>query len=307
LEFADGFCQNMQMKILSLIVLSVFAVMNAAAQTNSIANFRAFDAAANPVQIERIVDALQEADVVFLGEQHDDPTAHALEMEIFKLAFERYGKLRPVALSLEMFERDAQPVIDEYLQDLINEQNFVSAARAWNNYKTDYRPLVEFAKQNKLAVVAANAPRRYVNRVSRLGRESLKQLSPAAQSFLAPLPFAQASDAYAAKFKALMGGMPTHNANLLDAQSLWDATMADSISQTLKKQKNALVVHLNGGFHSENRLGTPEHLQKYNPAARFVVVTIKSAENFPNFAAAKDAKAGDFVILTDPKLPRSFK
>lgn len=273
------------------------------------ANYRVFDGQGKPAGINQILDALQTADAVFLGEQHDDPTAHALQFEIFRQSFERYGKSRPVVLSLEMFERDAQLVVDEYLQDLISETSFIAASRAWDNYKTDYRPLVEFAKQNKLPVVAANAPRRYVNLVSRKGREALNQLSPEAKQNLAPLPFAAASKEYADKFNALMGagGMTAHGATLLESQSLWDATMADSVAKVLKSRKNALAVHLNGGFHTENRLGTVEHLLKYNPKARVVVVTIKSAQNFPDFDPAKDANAGDFVILTDPKLPRSFK
>lgn len=272
------------------------------------ANYRVFDAQGKPASLEQIIEALQHSDAVFLGEQHDDATAHALQFEIFRQAFERYGKTRPVVLSLEMFERDAQLVVDEYLQDLISETNFIAASRAWNNYKTDYRPLVEFAKQHKLSVVAANAPRRYVNLVSRKGREALNQLSAEAKSYLAPLPFAPASKEYADKFAALMGagGMTAHGATLLDSQSLWDATMADSVAKILKHRKNALAIHLNGGFHTENRLGTVEHLLKYNPKTRALVVTIKSVQNFPNFDRAKDDKAGDFVILTDSKLPRSF-
>jgi uncharacterized iron-regulated protein len=204
-----------------------------------------------------------------------------------------------------MFERDAQIVVDEYLADLINENNFISASRAWGNYKTDYRPLVEFAKANKIPVIAANAPRRYVNRVARLGRESLNALSPQAKSWLAPLPYAPASEAYKQKFTALMGAMGQHSPNMLDSQSLWDATMADSVNKALAQHKNALVIHLNGSFHTENRLGTVEHLQKYNPKTRALVVTMKSVEHFPNFDKTKDENAGDYVILTDPKLPRS--
>lgn len=295
----------------------IFLIFIAAAMTQQFdaqtqlaeANYRVYDAQGKPASLNQILDAVQQADAVFLGEQHDDPTAHALQLEIFRQSFERYGKSRSVVLSLEMFERDVQLVVDEYLQDLISENSFIAASRAWDNYKTDYRPLVEFAKQNKLAVVAANAPRRYVNIVSRKGREALNQLSPEAKHNLAPLPFAAASKEYADKFNALMGagGMTTHGANLLDSQSLWDATMADSIAKILKHRKNALAVHLNGGFHTENRLGTVEHLLKYNPKARVVVVTIKSVQNFPDFDSAKDANAGDFVVLTDPKLPRSFK
>ena len=299
-------------KILSVWFLFCFMISTINAQRSvSEDNFRAFDHAGNAVKLEQIIATLDRADVVFLGENHDDPTGHLLEFEVLNRAFEKYGKSRPVMLSMEMFERDAQIVVDEYWADLINESNFVQQSRAWNNYKTDYRPLVEFAKTNKIPVIAANAPRRYVNRVSRLGRESLAVLSPEAKSWLAPLPYNQASPKYAAKFNALMSGMnDTGNhgvSKILDSQSLWDATMADSIANALKQNKNALVVHLSGGFHSENRLGTVEHLLKYNPTARVIVVTMKAAENFPNFDKANDTDTGDFVILTDPKLPRSFE
>lgn len=270
-------------------------------------NFRAYDGNGNPVEFSKIIDALENADVVFLGENHDDPTAHALQLEIFKRAFEKYGQSRSIVLSMEMFERDVQSIVDEYLQDLINENNFISSSRAWNNYKTDYKPLVEFAKANKLPVVAANAPRRYVNRVSRLGRDSLNVLSPEAKSLLAPLPYNQASKDYAEKFNKLMGMAGHEPTKILDSQSLWDATMGYSISQVFKKHKNALVVNLNGSFHSENRWGTPEHLMKYRPKTRFLVVTMRSDESFPNFAKDKHQNLGDFVIITDPKLPRTFK
>lgn len=298
----------MRKKLFFFLFVVTAMTLNFNAQTPlSEANYRVFDGDGKALRLDQVVEALQSADVVFIGEQHDDPTAHALQLEIFRRSFERYGKTRQVGLSLEMFERDAQIVVDEYLRDLINEQNFISAGRAWNNYKTDYRPLVEYAKQNKLPVIAANAPRRYVNLVARKGREALDQLSPEAKQWIAPLPFAQASKEYSDKFAQLMGGVAAHGATLLDSQSLWDATMADSIAKALHTHKNALVVQLNGGFHSENRLGAVEHLLKYRPKTRAVVVTIKSVANFPNFDRTKDAKAGDFVILTDPKLPRSFK
>ena len=81
-----------------------------------------------------------------------------------------------------------QIVLDEYLNGLISEDHFLLSSRPWKNYKTDYRPLVEIAKQNKLSVIAANAPRRYVNMVSRNGRDSLNGLSKQAKEWLAPLP-----------------------------------------------------------------------------------------------------------------------
>jgi uncharacterized iron-regulated protein len=298
------------MKIFVFVVcLIVFMTISAKAQMPSEADFRAFDRAGKPVKLEQIAEASAQADAVFLGEQHDDATAHLLETEILRRVFE-YAKKRKIILSMEMFERDVQIVMDEYLRGLITEKKFLDDSRPWNNYKTDYRPLVEFAKQNNLPVVAANAPRRYVNMVSRLGRDSLKQLSPDAKKWLAPLPYAQASQAYADKFKRLMGAMPEAANGLnkiLDSQSLWDATMADSVAKSLLlREENALVLHINGAFHTENRLGIVEHLLKYKPKTRVIVITMKSVDNFPNFDATKDADAGDFVILTNPKLPRSF-
>lgn len=284
----------------------MFLSASSFAQTES-DKFRIFSGTGVESSIGAIVNSLENADVVFLGELHDDSVGHAVQFEIFRDAVERYAATRPITLSLEMFERDTQIVIDEYLAGLISENHFLLSSRPWGNYKTDYRPLVELAKEKRLAVIAANAPRRYVNMVSRGGREALAPLSKEAKRWLAPLPYAEASAAYSKKFKALMGPSPEAQMGIdkiLSSQSLWDATMAYSVAKGLKR-KHALVVHLNGGFHTENRLGTVEHLLKYRPKARVVVVTIRYEDDFKNFDPSKHTGTGDFVILTDAKQPRS--
>jgi len=209
-----------------------------------------------------------------------------------------------------MFERDVQIVVNEYLQGLISEQHFLASSRPWGNYKTDYRPLLELAKERHLDVIAANAPRRYVNMVSRNGRDSLNGLSKQAKEWLAPLPYPDPSSTYAEKFKAIMSnsGDPstkTMMGNIVFSQALWDATMANSIANYLSKNKGALVVHLNGGFHTENRLGTVEQLLDYRPKTKAIVVTMKSEEDFRKFDQQKHKGLGDFVILTDTKQPKS--
>jgi uncharacterized iron-regulated protein len=294
----------------ALIVTALMNVPILSQTSVSEDTFRVFDGQGNPATIEKIVESLAQADVVFLGEQHDDAVAHKLQLEIFKRAIEKYSANRKIALSLEMFERDVQTEVDEYLKDLISETHFLSSSRPWGNYKTDYRPLLESAKEKKLPVIAANAPRRYVNMVARNGRESLNALSPEAKKWIAPLPYEQATESYRKKFEALMGGAgdsghgPT---KILDSQSLWDATMAYSIAEFLKENKHALVVHLNGSFHSENRWGIPDHLLKYRPKVKFLVVTIIYEQDFTKFDKDKHAALGDFVILTDAKQPRSGK
>ena len=294
------------------LLFSIFTVLlnyTVSAQTTDVP-FRIYDSKGNTATLQQIVNAAEKSDVVFLGENHDDATAHYLQTEIFTKIFETYAKNRKIALSLEMFERDVQTVVDEYLKDLITEKKFLDDSRPWNNYKTDYRPLIEFAKSNNLPVIAANAPRRYVNMVSRNGRDSLNQLSPEAKKWLAPLPYNNASQKYAEKFNALMGSMKSEmNApsKILESQTLWDTTMAFSIFEHLKKEKSALIIHLNGSFHTENRLGTAEQLLKFNPKAEILVVTIRYENDFTKFDKAKHENLGDFVILTDAKIPRSFK
>lgn len=278
-------------------------------------NFRVFKPDGKEATLDELFAAMKDVDVVFVGESHDDPVAHYMELAIFRAANERYGKSRPVVLSMEMFERDVQVVVDEYLAGLIIETpHFTASSRAWKNYQQDYRPMVEYARENKLAVVAANAPRRYVNRVSRLGRASLNDLSPQAKQWLAPLPYGEPSQAYTEKFVNLMnqGAMsnPAHqitkDSPALSSQSLWDATMAYSIAEVFKTKPNALVVQVNGSFHSEEKMGIPDHLLRYRKGTKMLVVTVRPDSGFPNFDAGKLGRLGDFIVLADPSLPRSY-
>lgn len=277
-------------------------------------HFRIFKPDGKEATLDELFAAMKNVDVVFVGESHDDPVAHYMELAILRAANERYGKTRPVVLALEMIERDVQVVVDEYLAGLITETHFTASSRAWKNYQQDYRPMVEYAKENKLAVIAANAPRRYINRVSRLGRASLNELSPQAKQWLAPLPYAEASKAYTDKFVNLMNqsGMSstahqiTKDSPVLASQSLWDATMAFSIAEVFKTKPNALVVQVNGSFHSEEKMGIPDHLLNYRKGTKMLVVTVKPDSSFPSFDVTKLGRLGDFVILADPSLPRSY-
>ena len=319
----------------SILLFAGLAAQLAAAQGTPAAHYRAFDSKGQPVTLQAIVDSLEGADVLFVGETHDNAVAHLLEAELLRRADEKYGasspKRRDVALSLEMFERDVQTVVDEYLAGLISERHFLLSSRPWRNYETDYSPLVEYARARRLPVIAANAPARYVSRVSSQGPLSLAALSKdVVKSWLPPLPFPAASDAYATKFNRFMSGgapaapMPTPSAtpapaatpaaspqanphgsmHLLEAQTLRDASMAYRIAEFLKRGRDPLVVQVNGTFHSEERLGVPEQLARYRPKTRAVVVTIVPDEGFPAFDAARLGRLGDFVIVTDPAVKR---
>ena len=261
------------------------------------------------ITIDSLIAHLKHDKIVFLGENHDDPIAHALELEIFvRLFAEHNGN---IALAMEMFERDVQTTIDEYvLSQMIREKDFLATTRPWKNYETDYKPLIEFAKTNRIKVVASNAPSRYVSAVGRNGKNALELLSPEAIKWVAPASYIRdgATPEYAAKFNALMGDMGGHvNTNMLEAQNLRDATMAHSMIKYLIFDDITPFLHINGSFHSEGRMGIPDFIKKYIPEKPFSVVTIISEEDFSTYNPEKHNDKGDFVILTNAKLPRTYE
>ncbi len=265
--------------------------------------------------LDELLTAAAEVEVILVGERHGDPGGHRFQRELLDQVLREGGEgilreRRPV-LSLEMFETDVQPVLDEYLSGLITEEHFLAAARPWRFYERDYRPLVEAAREAGIPVVAANAPRRYVNRVSRLGREGLDDLPPAALEHLPPLPFPEPSEAYRAEWEALMQGIDAHgehghgtpDESALEAQALWDAAMAHAVALALEDEgSEALVVHMAGSFHVENRTGIPEALRHYHPEVRDLLVVVKAVED-PSAPPARDELEGvaDFIVFTlDP-------
>lgn len=280
---------------------------------------------AKEVTLDDIVSEMKNYDVVFFGEEHNDSVAHYLQNELLKGLYNSYGD--KTTLSMEMFETDCQVVLDEYLQGLIREKNFMKEARSWSNYR-DYKPMIEFAKEKKLKVVAGNAPARYVNIAARKGRNALNGLSATAKTFLPPLPYDTATGAYYEKFTGLMAdgtnaGITTKDTTkkaaqvassmmppfIVHSQSLWDAAMAYSISKVFRENKNAKVLQLNGRFHSDEGFGAVTQLKKYNPKLRILVIScIDGGEKFPgNIDPAENKKLGDYVIYTDPAVPKTFK
>lgn len=256
------------------------------------------------VSADDVTASMDKADVLFFGEEHNDSTCHVLESLLFKkLAAKFPGK---TALSMEMFETDCQNVLNEYLAGLIREKNFTTEGRAWKNYK-DYRPMIEFAKTSQIPVVAANAPARYVNMVNRMGLTSLDKLDKTGKAWLAPLPIDTATGAYYDKFLEIMGGHGAMgNMQMYQAQNVWDATMGWSIARFLKKHRGYKVFQVNGGFHSQEKLGTAAQLKKYYAKAKIVNIACFSDDSFDNPDWNKYSKDNDYIILTDPKLPKTY-
>ena len=150
---------------------------------------------------EAMLADLARADAVFVGEQHDDPNTHRLELAIVE-GLTRRGV--PVIVAMEMFERDVQPTLDQYAAGTMTEEQFLKDSRPWPRYATDYRPIVEYAKAHKLPVVASNVPRRVAAEVGKAGLPAVDGLGAdrglAASDLQCP-----ASGTYYDRFVAAMG------------------------------------------------------------------------------------------------------
>ncbi len=256
------------------------------------------------ITLPALAASLEPFDIVFFGEEHNDSVAHVLQFELLKAMNERYGG---VALSMEMFASDDQLALNEYLAGLITERNLRKDAVLWGNYR-DYSPMVEYAKEQKLPVLAANAPSRYTNRVTRLGLGSLSALDKQAKRLLAPLPLDTLTGRYHEKFTELMGGHEgMGNLKIYQSQNLWDATMAYRIGKFSKGKNVRKVLHLNGRFHSDEHLGTVAQLRNYMTRRTTVAnISCFPDEGFHEPDWESFSHLGDFIILTNPSTAKTF-
>lgn len=275
-------------------------------------DYRVYDRWGNPTSLLAVVGSAEEGDVLLIGEEHDDMVAHRLQEMILETVVAEIGSDasgRTVVLSLEMFERDVQYILDEYLDGLISEEHFLQSSRPWDHYEDRYRPLVEAAKERAIPVVAANAPRRYVSRVTSEGPESLEDLSAQALRFLPPLPYPGPSEVYRAQWDSIMaramedagadeGRAYSVNPNAIHSQALWDAAMGHAIARELVRHLDGFVVHLAGSFHVEKGTGIPERIADYRPGTRITTLVTTKVEDVDAWSAEDHGPLGDFVILT---------
>ncbi len=270
------------------------------------------------VTLNDIAEDMKNHDVLFFGEEHNDSVAHYLENKMFEMLYQKFTN--NITLSMEMFDRDVQTVMNEYLKGFIRERNFTKDARVWSNYK-DYKPMVEFAKNNKLDIICANAPTRYVNLANRKGQKALIELPDESKKYFAPLPYDTASGKYYEKIMALTAHDTTSTTdttvkkmppmplgfNMIMGQSLWDATMAYSISEYLKKNKGKKAMQVNGRFHSDEGFAIVTQLKKYSQKVKSLIISAGTDESFPNIDWSKHKHLGDYIIITDPAIPKTFK
>lgn len=251
-----------------------------------------YDAKGKESNYSSLLKDAKSADIILFGELHDNPIVHWLEYELTKDVFE--DKKNNLTLGAEMFEADDQIALTEYLQGKISDKTLKDEVKLWPNFKTDYRPLLDFAKTNHLSFVADNIPRRYANLVYNKGLEKLDSLDPEAKKWICPLPMKY--DGSLKCYKDIYESAGGHGGeNLPKSQAVKDATMAYFILKNWKK--GTTYLHYNGSYHSNFHQGIEWYLKQANPNLK--VFTIASNEQAGLDTLAKDAfNMADYIICT---------
>ena len=260
--------------------------------------YQLYTKAGKKTTYDKLLKAAAGTDVVLFGEQHDNSLIHWLQLELTKDLAER----KPLILGAEMIEADNQKQLDQYLAGTINQKAFDTLARLWNNHKTDYKPLVDFAKEKKFPFIATNIPRRYASLVYKQGLESLDKLTPEEKAWIAPLPIAY--DAELPGYKAMLAMSGGHGGdNLPKAQAVKDATMAHFIAQNLKP--GTIFIHYNGSYHSDGYEGINWYLKKDKPAVNIITIAAVTQKDIDKLDAESLNKA-DFIIVVDEDMTKTY-
>ena len=260
------------MKKIVLFALVLFLL--SAAMSSDKPAYKFFDLKGKEAEYKDVLKSALAADLIFFGEMHNSPICHWLELELTKDLYAE--KKESLVMGAEMFETDNQLILNEYLSGKIKEKNFEAEAKLWDNYKTDYKPLVVFALNNKIPFIATNVPRRYASLVNKAGFEGLDSLSNEAKAFLPPLPVAYDPELKGYKeMMSMMGDSSMHvSPNIPKAQAIKDATMAYFILKNL--QEGQVFIHYNGTYHSDNFEGIVWYIRQSRPDLR--IMTISSIE-----------------------------
>jgi len=252
------------------------------------------------VDYGKMIKELGKSEVVLFGELHDNSIDHWLELQVTK---DLYALNNNLALGMEMFEADDQIVLNEYLNSTIEEKHLLVEAKVWDNYKNDYKPLIEFSKEKKLKAIATNIPRRYANLVFRKGVEALNSLPDEAKQWIAPLPVE--IDLTLPGYKNMVAmaahGQNMNGENMARSQAMKDATMAYFIL----KNRAGVFIHFNGSYHSQNYEGISWYLKKAEPKLKIATIHTVEQESIEKLEADHISSA-DFIISIPKDMNKTY-
>ncbi len=290
------------MKTFLSSIFCLFIITSLSAQDKPA--YKLFTSTGKEVKWEKAVKDLENSDIVFFGELHDNTIGHWLEYELLVELYKTHKD--ELVLGMEMFESDNQKALDEYLDGVLDDKKFAEEARLWKNYNTDYRPMVDFAKEHKVPVIATNVPRRYASLVFKGDFVALDTLSETEKGWVAPLPIL--FDINLPNYQEMLKmGEEDHHMEIDEkypkAQAVKDATMANFILKN--KIDKGLFYHLNGSFHSDNFLGIVWYLNQSDKSLKIKTITTVEQDNI-NAPEKEFLGKADYLLVVPSSMTKTF-
>lgn len=260
------------------------------------------------IDFPTLIDQLGPVNVIFVGEIHNNPEHHLIQVQLLQALMTRYAP--PVAVAMEFFDTTRQSVLDRFMAGDLDENAFLKEVdweNAWRFPYRLYRPLLWVAKDKGSALLGINAPNRIVRKVARTGLESLP---PEERNQIArdiDLKNNAHRDYLSSIFKQHGSGKKSpHGLGNFDyfyqAQCVWDETMAQTIADYIKVHGGKMVVFTGNG-HIVNRFGIPERvLRRVDINAATILLYPLTERTIIN------RRLADYVWLTsDSKTGRTLK
>jgi uncharacterized iron-regulated protein len=268
--------------------------------------YQLFSSNGEIAEYEDMIENLSKSDMVFFGEYHDNPIAHWMQLEMSKSFYEIKGE--KLYFGAEMFESGNQLVLDEYLKGFYPEDKMIpEVTQMWNNYKTDYKPLLDFAKENNLRFIATNIPRRYASMIYKKGLGALQELSPEALELVSPdieKYFDPNVKAYAEMAEMMGGHVPENMLNIQASQASKDATMAHFSLKNFKE--GDFLFHFEGSYHSNYNQGIIWWVNQINPNLSIKSITTVSQSEWAEMTAEEKSSIADYIIVVADNMTKTY-
>jgi uncharacterized iron-regulated protein len=211
-----------------------------------------------------VIEAISSKKIIYIGEMHDSFAHHAVQLDIISGLYEKDNR---IAIGMEMFQRPFQDVLDRYIAGEIDEGEFLRKSEYFKRWGYDYnlyKPIIEFARTEKIPVIALNMEREIIDKVSSSGMESLsseeRSKIPSGMDF--------SNDRYRERlqeiFKLHRGRTKKSFSNFFQSQIMWDETMAESIDRFMKENPDRQMIVIAGQGHLMYGSGIPSRAFRRN-------------------------------------------
>ncbi len=243
------------------------------------------------LNLDAIIPQLAKKQVVFVGESHDRFGHHLAQLEIIKGLHAAYSDL---AIGVEYFQRSSQPYLDAYIAGELDEKSFLKKTEYFERWGFDYRlyrPIFRYARRYNIPLVALNIPAEISRKVARSGLSSLTDDEKAQ----IPAQLDKSDREYRERLRAVFEDHRQSNIGLgnfdyfLEAQLLWDESMADNAASYLREHPQRHLVILAGNGHLAYGSGLPRRLLRRLPVASATVINASGQPVEPDVA--------DFLIF----------